>query len=409
MRPDLGERSLGDELRMPTRKLLGLLVIFACLTVAAGGCRRRSVRAVATGGEGGAGGSAVQVGGGETVAHGSPREQLEQMDQILRQQGYAPVGPATHASLEPNALTAYAMDVRRGHCYVVAVFGVPGSDPNLVMLDPAGRDIGHDVRPNEHPWVSFCAARGGRFVARVQMARGTGEYYFSPYVVRGRRPADLTAFFGGSATTTATASIDDETVQRLQALDQQLGGESFTRVGEPSGLVLGEREERVFQLSLEQGRCYAFGTLGGPGTADTDVFLQDGSGQRLQADTSTERDALIRYCSPETTQYTLQVRLFRGQGSVFTVAYAQPPAAGGTASSEPAEPVISEVAREGEGLDENFALLDADMRARGYESFGEPQHGELGESAEQLFGVDLEGGKCYAMGRPTRGRRARTA
>jgi hypothetical protein len=173
-----------------------------------------------------------------------------------------------------------------------------------------------------------------------------------------------------------------------------MNGQQFTRVGQPNGLVLRNREERVFQLSLERGRCYAFGTLGGPGTSDTDVFLQDGSGQRLQADTTTNRDAMVQYCSPETGNYTLQVRMYGGEGSVFTVGYVQ--AAAGQAAT-PEVPVIAETSAAGAGLDENFALLDADMRARGYESFGDHSRNTLAEAGEQTYSVDLEGGRCYAI------------
>jgi hypothetical protein len=213
----------------------------------------------------------------------------------------------------------------------------------------------------------------------------------------GRRPADLTAFFGGGAASTgpAVAEIDAQTTQRLGTLDQQLAAQSYQRVGEPSGLVLRNREERVFQLSLEQGRCYAFGTLGGPGTTDTDVFLQDGAGQRLAADTTPNRDAMIQYCSPETSNYTLQVRMFGGEGPVFTVGYVQ--ATAGQAAAPPEVPVIAETSTAGAGLDENFALLDADMRARGYESFGEPARNQLADGGDQTYSVDLEGGKCYAL------------
>lgn len=382
---------------MRQTRYLAFFVLLAASLALVGGCRRRTaVRGVVTGGGEGGGRGTVQVGGGSEVAHGTPREQLEQYDRLLRGQGYQPVGPATHGTLPPNGITAYTIDVQRGHCYVVGLFGAPGTDVNLVMLDPAGRPIGHDVRPDEHPWVSFCAARPGRFVARVQQARGQGEFYFAPYFVRGRRPVDLSAFFGGAAAAgPQVAQIDRDTTQRLSALDQQMSAQRYQRIGEPSGLVLSNREERVFALSLEQGRCYAFGTLGGPGTTDTDVFLQDGSGQRLQADTRSERDAMVQYCAPDDGNYTLQVRLFGGAGPVFTVAYAQPIA--GQAATEPLVPVIAETSTAGAGLDENFALLDADMRARGYEGFGDPQRGELGEGAERTFAVELEGGKCYAL------------
>jgi hypothetical protein len=151
----------------------------------------------------------------------------------------------------------------------------------------------------------------------------------------------------------------------------------------------------VFQLALEQGRCYAFGTLGGPGATDTDVFLQDGSGQRLQADTRTDRDAMLRYCAPETANYTLQIRMYGGEGSVFTVGYVQ--GAAGSPATAAVQPVIADTSSAGAGIDENFALLDADMRARGYVSLADPQRGQLAEAGEQEYGIDLEGDRCYAL------------
>jgi hypothetical protein len=175
---------------MRTRSLFFVLVVIAIFAALSAGCRRRgAVRGVVTaGGDQQSRGGAVQVGGGTEVARGTPREQLDQLDRVLRTRGYVPVGPATHATIAQNGITAYPIDVRRGHCYSIALFGQPGTDVNLVMLDPAGRDIGHDVRNDEHPWVSFCAARGGRFVARVQMARGQGDIFFAPYFMPGRTP-----------------------------------------------------------------------------------------------------------------------------------------------------------------------------------------------------------------------------
>jgi len=341
--------------------------------------------------------SGMEVGGGVT-AHGTPREQLDQYDQVLRAANYEPVGPVTHGSIDANGMTALPIDIRRGYCYAFTAFGPTGTDLNLVMLDPRGVDVAHNVSPDEHPWVSFCAARAGRFTARLQMARGNGEFFFAPYQSRGRRPADLTAFFGGGAAVAAgpaTASIDSDTQGRLQQLDQQLGGEHYQRVGDAQGLQLHERDERLFQLSLEQGRCYAFATLGGPGTTDTDVYLVDGAGHWLQADSSGNRDGVVRYCAPSTDNYTLQVRLLHGDGPVFTAAYLQQAAT--ASATPPSAPLIADTSTAGAGLDENFALLDADMRARGYESLGSPQHAQLDEGGTQEYEVDLEGNKCYAI------------
>src|SRR5687767_6101431 len=114
----------------------GIFLVFVCVlaALAASGCRRRTaVRGVVSGGgEGGGGrGGSVAVGGG-VVASGTPQQQLEQLDQVLRSQGYQPVGPATHAQLAPFTASSVPIDVRRGHCYTIAVFGNPGSDVNLI-------------------------------------------------------------------------------------------------------------------------------------------------------------------------------------------------------------------------------------------------------------------------------------
>jgi hypothetical protein len=83
-----------------------------------------------------------------------------------------------------------------------------------------------------------------------------------------------------------------------------------------------------------------------------------------------------------------------GEGPLFTVVYAQGAAQAGDAE---VVPVIAETSVAGASIDESFALLDADVRARGYESFGDPQRGQLAEGQEQSYGVALEGGKCYAL------------
>jgi hypothetical protein len=378
--------------------IASVFVLVLALGLAAGGCRgRRAVRGQVVSGDGGSTG--MEVGGG-VVAHGTPREQLDQYDQVLRQANYEPVGPVSHGTLDAYGITAIPVDIRRGYCYTLAAIGQTGTDLNLVVLDPRGQDIAHNVLTDEHPWVSFCAQRGGRFVIRLQMARGSGEYFFAPYqTARGRGAADLTSFFGGGAaapTGPAVATLDSETQARIAALDSTLAAERYSRVGDPQGLQLNEHDERLFQLSLEAGRCYAFASLGGPGTTDTDVYLVDGSGHWIQADSSADRDGLVRFCSPSSGQFTLQIRLLHGSGSVFTAAYVQAPA-GPAPTTAPVEPVIADTSTAGAGLDENFALLDADMRARGYESFGAPQHATLAEGGTQEYEVDLEGDKCYAI------------
>lgn len=343
---------------------------------------------------------AVTTGGGQTVttttvASGSPREQLEQLDRVLREQGFAPTGPVVHGSLQANGLIAYAVEAQPGACYTLAVIGEEASGQNIdmIVLDPYGRPTAHNVRPDNHPWASFCASMGGRFIARVQMAGGAGGYFFANYQGPANRRMELSSFFGERAETgPQLAQMDAPTQQRLGALDQQLGAQGFTRVGEPAGLVLNSREPREFQLSLQQGQCYAFATLGGQGAVDTDVALNDASGNQIEADTRRDRDAMIRYCAPATGSYALSVRMYDGQGPLFTVGYVQ-----SAGQAQQAQPVMASTSTAGAGLQENFALLDADMRARGYESYGQQTTGQLAQGGTRNFQIELEGGRCYAI------------
>ena len=96
-----------------SRSFLATTVLLATVALLGTACRsRRSVRGVVT--AGGDTRGAVQVGGGGEVAHGTPREQLDQLDRVLRQQGYQPVGPVMQAPLPAHGITAYQIDVARG-------------------------------------------------------------------------------------------------------------------------------------------------------------------------------------------------------------------------------------------------------------------------------------------------------
>ena len=335
-------------------------------------------------------------------ASGNARQVLEQIDRHLSQQGYQRLGPAVHnPNMAPNGVVGYAIEGRAGLCYTIVAVAQAQADLNLVVTDAHGRTIGYNVNPDAHPWATVCPGAQGRFVARLDMARGGGEYYYAAYHGPQNVRPDLTAMLGGRAATTAqVAQIDAATQQRLAALDQSLGAEGFRRVAEPQGVVLQQREDRDFPLNLETTYCYAFGTLGGPGARDTDVFLIDGSGTELAREASTQIDSLLRFCPEQAGSYQLRTRMYTGEGPLFAVGYAQPRSGGsGTATNTPPPQtqVIAAQSVAAAGIEENFRLLDSDMRARGYEQYGDPARGQLNENATQDFALTLEGGKCYAI------------
>ncbi|HHH27645.1 MAG TPA: hypothetical protein ENK57_04780 [Polyangiaceae bacterium] len=378
-----------------TRRAAGLVTILASLlSLAAAGCgptrRQWTPQQTSTQSTTGASHTVAATG---VVATGTPAEQLAQLEGLLRQQGMTPVAPTVHGNLAANGMVAYAVDAVPNACYTLAVIGDDSAQNiDMVVIDPYGRTATHHVLTDNHPWASFCASQAGRFIARVQMSSGAGTFSYVAYQGPADRRLELSSFYGDApAATVQTAQMDAQTQQRLSTLDQRLQTEGFSRVGNPVGMVLTNSDPRDFQLNLEQGQCYVFAALGTDGAIDTDVFLNDSSGRRIEADGSTAPDARIRYCAQVTGPYVLQVRMLQGQGSLFTVGYVQQGAQAGP------QPVMASSSTAGAGLQENFALLDADMRARGYESYGSQTNGSLEQGGSRTLEIQLEGGLCYAI------------
>lgn len=327
-----------------------------------------------------------------------PRTALNQIDAHMTSQGFRRIGPAVrNANMPTGGIIAYAIDAQPGSCYTSVAIAGASADLNMVVLDPAGRTVSYNVNPDAHPWVTMCPQQAGRHVARLQMVSGAGEYYYALYQGPGNNQLDLASLFGDAQAAPAqaqTASLDAESAARLAALDQQLAPDRYRRAGEPHGIQLTRGEDRNFPLNLQQGYCYAFATIGGPGTQDTDVFVVDGSGNQLEQDVSAQRDALVRYCPPQSGSYTLRARLYSGEGPLFVAGWVQQQTA---AAVQPTTNVISQNSTAGAGLEENFRLIHSEMQARGYEAFGQPSRGSLEQGATRDFAVSFEGGKCYAI------------
>jgi hypothetical protein len=332
-----------------------------------------------------------------------PIEALNQVAAYLQQYGYRPAGPAVHNSgLQQGGLIAYAIEAQSGQCYVSVAVAAPGANLDMVLLDPQGRAVAHDVGVDAHPHVAFCPYQTGRHVARLQMSSGGGDFYYILFAGSGSVEGPLATFFEGDAAgaaAPATAQLDANTQARIAAFDQRMSQQSYQRVGEPQGILMEQRSDRSYPLNLQQGYCYTFATFGGPGTGDTDVFVVDASGNELQRDTSTDLDARVEFCPPSNGAYNLRTRLYSGEGPVFVSGWVRTSdgQVGTPVSTGATQNVITGQSSSGAGLEENYRLLQADMQARGYEAYDQPARGALEEGSSQRYRINLEGDKCYAI------------
>lgn len=350
------------------------------------------------------------------------QQYLNNLDAHLRAQGFQPAGNAIRNNAMPSTgLVAYAMDVQPGRCYSAIAVGDSGTDLNIVLLDPFGRSEAYNVLPDSTPHVTFCPRQAGRYIVRLQLSRGQGGYYYLAYQGPAGRDPNLQAFFqtGGSASTATatnttptpqtprTAQLDPGTQGRVANVESTLTRDNFSRVTDPIGMILEQRQERLFPLNLSASACYAFATFGGPGTSDTDVFVVDGTGAELASDARSDVDAMVRFCPPSDGTYQLRTRLYSGAGPVFVAGWVQPRTLGGNVATNTTNPtnttttpdttVIAGPSVAASGLRDAFALLDIDMQARGYAIQGEAADGSLASGETREFAISLERDKCYAI------------
>jgi hypothetical protein len=322
----------------------------------------------------------------------------------MQNHGYAQVGAIGQGNLAANGATAYAVNVVPGACYVVFALGENLAQQNIdvVVLDQGMQPIAYDVRDDAHPWVLVCPTYAGRMTVRVQMSRGGGGFFYGVYQGSASAPRpDLASFFGTATAQVASAQVDPATNARIEAVDRALAAERFQRASGMQAWQVATGGEYVIPLALQAGQCYAFATWGGPGARDTDVFVVDAAGNVLAHDAGPNLDALARFCPSRGGQYQLKVRMYQGAGPLFMSAYVQQ-GQGATVQNPPTGGlqgggVITGAAQAGGGVEDNFRLLDNDMHARGYESFGDAERGRLAQGETRRFPLQLEGGKCYAI------------
>ena len=351
------------------------------------------------------GASTVSSGGSQTSASGAPTgtplEVLNRADSHLTRQGFRRTGPAVrNANMPAGGIVAYAINATPGQCYIAVAIGAQGTDLNLIVLDPQGRPVGHNVAQDSYPWVRLCATINGRFIARLQMASGQGEYYYALYQ-GGQADPGLAAVLGGTSSAATQVAmqqvdIDSQTQSRLNALDQRLSAQRFRRVGPPQGVRRDSSEDYIRTLNLQQGTCYTFASLGGMGAQDTDIYILNSEGDSMAQERENALDAVVEYCPPTTGTYRLRANMYSGSGPIFVAGWSRQVSQAQANPTPATEPVMGG-AEVSQGIDEQHALLHANMQARGYESYGETHRGELQQGQTREFDIQVEGGKCYAI------------
>ncbi|MGB0679847.1 MAG: hypothetical protein ACPGUV_09315 [Polyangiales bacterium] len=317
----------------------------------------------------------------------TPRQLLGRVDAHLQARGFARVGPAQHnRALAENGVMAHAVDAEAGQCYLGVALGDPATDLNLVMLNPLGETEAYDVNPDAHPWAYFCPDQTERHIARLQMARGSGEYYFALYHAGAGVQHALAAFFAQGAPVSAGPPMDSALAARYRSWQEKLAAQGLVAVGQPAPLALGEGAVQSFAIStLRQGKCYAYVLLGAE--AHSRLTLRQAETQ-VATSSPDSGDALLRFCASKPGAHRLEAS--STQAAKPYLATFVPKEIGGATAQEAGAPA----ADSGAQLQQRFRLLDGELvQARGYKRQGDVHRVQDAAS----LSLPIEAGQCYAV------------
>lgn len=341
----------------------------------------------------------TNVAGGPSVpgsaSGASPVERLNIANAHLESQGYQRIGNATHQDISQSGLVAMPVEAQPNQCYTVLALGATGSNIDIIVIDPLGQNVGQNVYQDPSPWVHFCATQPGRHLVRVQLASGSGEFYYASY--QGNSDPQLAAVLGGPSSQGGAVAGSD-VISRIAAVNQQLVPQNYQALlQEPMGYNLQAGGHDGVALQLVAGTCYRFGAFGGDGVRDVGLAVENSNNEIIQRDNDANRDAIVEYCPVADGRFALNATMVDGSGPLFVTGWRRSSGTRPAVNTNTNVNVISATTGGGGGLAESFAALNANITARGYESYGDSANGSLRPGDSRDFPLALEGGKCYAI------------
>lgn len=326
---------------------------------------------------------------------------LNRVNSYLEGLNYQRIGAAVrNTNMPEGGIVAYAIQAQTDRCYVAVAMSAPSNNLDIIALDPRGQRVNFDVLGNATPHVRICPTQPGRHIARLQMASGSGEYYYMLFQGPREAQVELASVLGvqSEAPTVAQAApMSAETTARLQQLESRFVSNNFRRIADPNGFRLEHQGTRRQPVNLTANNCYAFASMAGHGARDTNLEIRNGSQETVAVDRSVAPDAVFEYCPTVSGLYTLESTMYAGRGDLYIVGWHRGPQNQGVTPAPTAPIIDNNQGNTGGGLEEAYGLVNADILARGYIAYGDTSEGQLSAGQTQTFDLSLEGDKCYAI------------
>lgn len=235
----------------------------------------------------GAGVAAAQSG----QAQDPVRRQIDAMGAALKAKGLEPAYEVFAGSLKEAESQLVAFHFRRGVSYaVVAACDEDCSDLDMRLLDPAGREVGSDVEPDDTPVIEIVSDKTGEFRVRIEMAEC----------------ANAPCAFGIGVFATGQDEFDRQVHVQLNDAVKQLGREGFSLTHQIVTGSLKQKEYEEIEFELEAGGNYLILGVCDTDCSDLDLELRDAAGGRVDIDEGEDDVPVVAVSVPRTARYTVR-------------------------------------------------------------------------------------------------------
>lgn len=319
----------------------------------------------------------------ELVAPTVPFREVEQMlarsRTALRARGLVATGEPVIRALPERGSMRLEVTAEPGRCYLgLARAGGGVEDVDLFLFDARGVEVARDLSRGPEASVEHCTRTDAVSQTHVLEVR----------VYRGEGAVGLAAFVGPSARADARDAREvDEAIgparRRADAVAQlELEIASFLEDGFESPLVVARSavitpgEVLTHDVVLGPG-CGIVVAVGSDESMDVDLYLADGNGREVDADTETRSRAVVRACRPTARVMRAAVKVY-GRDGTYALAVLRAP-----------RRIVDEP-----GL--RLAELTAEPRARGYRTVLEDRR-EVVEGTRTGGAVDVPPGRCLVV------------
>jgi len=272
------------------------------------------------------------------------------------------------------------LTLHKDACYRFLAVGGSGIADLDLRLFSSGRLLAGDQGVVTRPEIEHCADRDRQAEARLRVGEGTGQYAFGVWArAEGAEPLLSQQ---ESAALAALARLTDEV------------GAGSEPLGQPVVARVGHRQSHGWEVLLEGARCYRFLAAGDQGIGGITLTVNDGD-EEVAGDRISGNRPVIHWCAPRRIRVQVKALVTGGSGAVAmgvlssqAAALHAPERVGGTETDFIANRLRQIHAQQGKGR----AAITGVMR------------GNLGTTAEQVFEVRLNAGRCYtviAVGSPS--------